>query len=149
MGNAGDATNPMGPFRPARRRYSRFARLGQLAAASCRDLSGPVSLHHNLIATCRDRHASLSRARNPPRHIVDFRNNFIDHWTTPGTTNFCDYFINCINNVWRPGPSSKLEQLPIAMKGSLPDLAQGYMSGNVFEGRGDAAHAAGRRGRRQ
>ena len=82
MGNAGDATNTMGPFRPARRRCSRFARLGQLAAtispragrggdftlqwciisealnrslhrsgahamaASYRDLSGPVSLHH-------------------------------------------------------------------------------------------------------
>jgi len=32
-------------------------------AASCRDLSGPVSLHHNLIATCRDRHPSLASAR--------------------------------------------------------------------------------------
>ena len=27
--------------------------------------------------------------------------------------------------------------LPIAMKGSLPDLAKGHMSGNVFEGRDD------------
>jgi hypothetical protein len=28
-------------------------------------------------------------------------------------------------------------KLPIAMKGSLPDLAQGHMSGNVFEQRDD------------
>ena len=28
-------------------------------------------------------------------------------------------------------------RLPIAMKGSLPDLARGHMAGNVFEGRDD------------
>ncbi|MFM7412296.1 MAG: polysaccharide lyase family 1 protein, partial [Planctomycetota bacterium] len=106
-------------------------------AASYRDLSGPITLHHNLIATCRDRHPSLGSATAPPRHVVDFRNNLIYHWTSPGTTNFCDHFINCINNVWRPGPSSSRERLPIAMKGTLPDLAKGYMSGNVFEGRED------------
>ncbi|MFM7750174.1 MAG: polysaccharide lyase family 1 protein [Opitutaceae bacterium] len=107
-------------------------------AASYRDLSGPITLHHNLIATCRDRHPSLgSAAKETPRHIVDFRNNLIYHWTTPGTANFCDHFINCINNVWRPGPTSRIEQLPIAMKGTLPDLAKGYMAGNVFEGRDD------------
>ncbi|MFM9090658.1 MAG: pectate lyase, partial [Verrucomicrobiota bacterium] len=105
---------------------------------SYRDLTGPISLHHNLIATCRDRHPSLgSAAKETPRHIVDFRNNLIYHWTTPGTANFCDHFINCINNVWRPGPTSRLEQLPIAMKGTLPDLARGHMAGNVFEGRED------------
>jgi hypothetical protein len=106
-------------------------------AASYRDLSGPITLHHNLIATCRDRHPSLGSAKEPPRYVVDFRNNLIYHWTTPGTSNFCDHFINCINNVWRPGPTSKIEQLPIALKGSLVDLAKGYMSGNVFEGRDD------------
>lgn len=106
-------------------------------AASYRDLSGGVTLHHNLIATCRDRHPSLGSASKPPRHIVDFRNNLIYNWTSPGTANFCDHFINCINNVWRPGPTTDPAKLPIALKGSLPDLAQGYMSGNVFEGRDD------------
>ncbi|MDX2038734.1 MAG: hypothetical protein SFX72_18960 [Isosphaeraceae bacterium] len=106
-------------------------------AASYRDLSGPITLHHNLIASCRDRHPTLGSAKEPPRHIVDFRNNLIYHWTSPGTSNFCDHFINCINNLWRPGPTSNPESLPIAMKGSLPDLAKGYMSGNVFEGRDD------------
>ncbi|MBL9211152.1 MAG: hypothetical protein JNL92_11835 [Opitutaceae bacterium] len=105
--------------------------------ASYRDLSGPITLHHNLISTCRDRHPSLGSAKEPPRYIVDFRNNLIYNWSSPGTANFADHFINCINNVWRPGPMTKLETLPIAMKGSLPDLARGYMSGNVFEGRDD------------
>lgn len=104
-------------------------------AASYRDPSGNLTLHHNLFATCRDRHPSLGSAQKGPRHIVDFRNNLIYNWTSPGTANFCDHFINCINNVWRPGPTSDPLKLPIAMKGSLPDLARGYMSGNVFEGR--------------
>lgn len=106
-------------------------------AASYRDLTGPITLHHNLIASCRDRHPSLGSAKAPPRHVVDFRNNLIYHWTTPGTANFCDHFINCINNVWRPGPTTQPAQLPIALKGTLPDLARGYMSGNVFEQRDD------------
>lgn len=106
-------------------------------AASYRDLAGPITLHHNLIASCRDRHPSLGSAKEPPRHIVDFRNNLIYHWTTPGTANFCDHFVNCINNLWRPGPTTDPAQLPIAMKGTLPDLAKGYMAGNVFEQRDD------------
>jgi hypothetical protein len=114
-------------------------------AASYRDLTGNLTLHHNLISTCRDRHPTLGSASklapgvtvNPPRHIVDFRNNVIYNWSKGGTSNFCDHFINCINNTWRPGPMTDPAQLPIAMKGSLPDLARGYMSGNVFEGRPD------------
>ncbi|MEY4816922.1 MAG: hypothetical protein RLZZ162_3995 [Verrucomicrobiota bacterium] len=106
-------------------------------AASYRDLSGNITLHHNLIATCRDRHPSLGSATKGPQHVVDFRNNVIYNWASPGTANFCDHFINCINNVWRPGPTTDLAKLPIAMKGTLPDLARGYMSGNVFEQRDD------------
>jgi hypothetical protein len=106
-------------------------------AASYRDLSGDITLHHNLISTCRDRHPTLGSAQKPPRYTVDFRNNVIYNWSKGGTSNFCDHFINCINNTWRPGPVTDPAQLPIALKGSLPDLAKGYMSGNVFEGRED------------
>ncbi len=106
-------------------------------AASYRDLSGPITLHHNLISTCRDRHPTLGSAQEPPSHIVDFRNNVIYNWSKGNTANFCDHFINCLNNVWRPGPMTDPAALPIAMKGSLPDLARGHMSGNVFEGRED------------
>jgi hypothetical protein len=102
--------------------------------ASYRDLSGNVSLHHNLFSTCRDRHPTLGSAKSPPQYLVDFRNNVIYNWSAGGTANFCDHFVNCVYNVWRPGPMSGTT-LPIAMKGSLPDLSKGHMEGNVFEGR--------------
>lgn len=105
--------------------------------ASYRNPSGNISLHHNLYSTCRDRHPSLGSQDNPPQYIVDFRNNIDYNWSDPGTCNFCDSFINCISNLWRPGPMTNPRKLPIAMKGSLPDLARGYMAGNVFEGRSD------------
>jgi hypothetical protein len=105
--------------------------------ASYRDLSGNISLHHNLFSTCRDRHPTLGSAKAPPQYIVDFRNNVIYNWSDGGTANFADHFINCVNNVFRPGPMSDPQKLPIAMKGSLPDLARGHMSGNLFDGRDD------------
>ena len=105
--------------------------------ASYRNPSGNISLHHNLFATCRDRHPTLGSADAPPRYLVDFRNNVIYNWSAGGTANFADHFINCINNLWRPGPMSDPAKPPIAMKGSLPDLAKGFMSGNVFEQRDD------------
>ncbi len=105
--------------------------------ASYRSPSGNLSLHHNLFATCRDRHPTLGSANEPPQYIVDFRNNVIYNWNSGGTANFCDHFINCVNNLFRPGPMTDPARLPIAMKGSLPDLAKGHMSGNVFEQRED------------
>jgi hypothetical protein len=106
-------------------------------AASYRSPSASISLHHNLYSTCRDRHPTLGSANEPPQFIVDFRNNVIYNWSDGGTANFCDHFINCISNLWRPGPMTDPAKLPIAMKGSLPDMAKGYMEGNVFEGRAD------------
>ena len=108
--------------------------------ASYRDLTGNLSLHHNLFSTCRDRHPTLGSAKAPPQHLVDFRNNVIYNWSAGGTANFADHFINCINNVWRPGPMSDPAKPPIALKGSLPDLAKGWMRGNVFEQREDFTH---------
>lgn len=110
---------------------------GHAMAASYRNLSGPITLHHNLFSTCRDRHPTLGSAIGPPQYMVDFRNNVIYNWSKGGTANFADHFVNCVNNVWRPGPMTDATALPIAMKGSLPDLARGYLSGNVFEGRAD------------
>jgi len=104
--------------------------------ASYRDLSGPLTLHHNLFTTCRDRHPTLGSAKEgDPLTIVDFRNNVIYNWS--GTANFCDHFVNAVNNYWRPGPETKPQSLPIAIKGGLPHAARGFMSGNVFEGHDD------------
>ncbi|PYJ02878.1 MAG: pectate lyase [Verrucomicrobia bacterium] len=105
--------------------------------ASYRNPTGSLSLHHNLYSTCRDRHPTLGSADERPQYIIDFRNNLIYNWSDGGTANFCDHFVNCINNVWRPGPMTNPARLPIAMKGSLPDMAKGHMEGNVFEQRDD------------
>ncbi len=104
--------------------------------ASYRDLSGPLTLHHNLFTTCRDRHPTLGSAQEgDPLTIVDFRNNVIYNWNA--TANFCDHFVNAVNNYWRPGPETDPQRLPIAMKGSLPHAARGFMAGNIFDGRDD------------
>jgi len=104
--------------------------------ASYREPDGPISLHHNLFSTCRDRHPTLGSAdAGDPLTIVDFRNNVVYNWSA--TANFCDHFVNAVNNYWRPGPETDRQRLPIAMKGGLPDAARGFMDGNVFEGRDD------------
>ena len=104
--------------------------------ASYREPDGPISLHHNLFSTCRDRHPTLGSADPGDKiTIVDFRNNVIYNWNA--TANFCDHFINAVNNYWRPGPETDPRRKPIAMKGSLPHAARGFMAGNIFEGRDD------------
>jgi hypothetical protein len=101
--------------------------------ASYRDLTGPLTLHHNLFTTCRDRHPTLGSAKEgDPLTTIDFRNNVIYNWS--GTANFCDHFVNAVNNYWRGGPETDPQRLPIAIKGGLPHAARGYMAGNVFEG---------------
>lgn len=105
--------------------------------ASYREPSDNITLHHNLFSTCRDRHPTLGSANDAPQYIVDLRNNLIYNWSDGGTANFCDHFINCVNNVWRPGPATDKRKLPIAMKGGQPSMARGHMEGNVFEGRDD------------
>ena len=79
----------------------------------------------------------MGSADEPPQFIIDFRNNVIYNWSNGGTANFCDHFINCINNLWRPGPMTDPAKPPIALKGNLPNMAKGHMEGNVFEGRAD------------
>jgi hypothetical protein len=104
--------------------------------ASYRDLTGPLTLHHNLFTTCRDRHPTLGSAKEgDPLTVIDFRNNVIYNWS--GTANFCDHFVNAVNNYWRGGPETDPQRLPIAIKGGLPHAARGFMTGNVFEGRDD------------
>jgi hypothetical protein len=104
--------------------------------ASYRDLTGPLTLHHNLFTTCRDRHPTLGSAKEgDPLTTIDFRNNVIYNWS--GTANFCDHFVNAVNNCWRGGPETDPQRLPIAIKGGLPHAARGFMAGNVFEGHDD------------
>ena len=103
--------------------------------ASFRAPLGNMSIHHNLFATCRDRHPTIGGAVQEAKWIIDFRNNLVYNWS--GTVNVCDNRVNLINNYFCPGPETSVEKKPIALKTDLPDQAQGHMSGNVFEGRED------------
>jgi pectate lyase len=96
---------------------------------------GNLSIHHNLFATSRDRHPTIGGAVKEPEWILDFRNNVIYNWS--GTANVCDNPVNLVNNYFRPGPETPLDEQPIALKPDLPDKARGHMSGNLFEQRQD------------
>ena len=110
---------------------------------SYRDLTGNLTLHHNIFTTSRDRHPTLGaggKTKENFGHIVDFRNNIIYNWgqktesgNQGGTTNFGDNLIVAINNVWRPGPESDPKIQPISIKGTEPGEACGYMEDNIFE----------------
>ncbi len=101
--------------------------------SSFRDLTGSISLHHNLFASSRDRHPSLgSSSKTKPDAVVDFRNNVIFNVT--GTTNVGNCHINFINNFYRPGMDTPENHLPIAAKsGKNGGTLQLFMSGNFFE----------------
>ncbi|MCC6797871.1 MAG: pectate lyase [Candidatus Hydrogenedentes bacterium] len=105
------------------------------AHAMCASFRAPLSnmsIHHNIFASSRDRHPTIGGSVQDPQWIIDFRNNVIYNWS--GAANVCDNQVNLINNYFRPGPESKLDRPPVAMKASLPDRARGHMSGNIFEG---------------
>ena len=81
--------------------------------ASFRDLTGNISIHHNLFASSRDRHPTLaSGSKTKPGLIVDFRNNVV--YNLSGATNLGDAHINFINNDYRPGPNTARDNHPLA-----------------------------------
>ncbi len=101
--------------------------------ASFRDLTGNISLHHNLFASSRDRHPTLAGgSKTRPGVVVDFRNNVV--YNVSGATNLGDAHINFINNDYRPGPNTPRDNHPIAAKIGTDDQLKAYLSGNVFEG---------------
>ena len=101
--------------------------------SSFRDLTGSISLHHNLFASSRDRHPSLgSSSKTKPDAVVDFRNNVIFNVT--GTTNVGNCHINFINNFYRAGLDTPKNHQPIAAKsGKDGAKLQLFMRGNFFE----------------
>jgi pectate lyase len=100
--------------------------------ASFRDLTGSISLHHNLFASSRDRHPTLAGgSKTRPGLVVDFRNNVV--YNLSGATNLGDAHINFINNDYRPGPNTPRNNHPIASKTETDDQLKAFLSGNVFE----------------
>jgi hypothetical protein len=102
--------------------------------SSWRKLKGNVSLHHNLLASSRNRHPTLGTSRETIADaIIDFRNNLVYNWEGP--TNLGNCRIDVIANLYRPGPNTRPARLPLAVKADRADIAQarGYLRDNLFE----------------
>jgi len=101
--------------------------------ASFRDLTGSISLHHNLFASSRERHPTLGGSpRTKPEAIADFRNNVI--YNLVGATNLGNCRINVINNYYRPGPDTPPNSRPLATKFENEGSLHAFLAGNVFDG---------------
>ncbi len=101
--------------------------------ASFRDLTASISLHHNLLASSRERHPTLGGSPDTrPDAIIDFRNNVV--YNVTGATNLGNCPINFINNYYRPGPDTPADSRPIATKTENPAALKVFLHGNVFEG---------------
>lgn len=102
---------------------------------SYRDIRKNISLHHNLMASSRDRHPTLgSGQRADTMAICDFRNNVVYNWR--GGTNLGEVRHNFLNNYYKPGESSKFgykQNNPLQIKSSRAECAKGYLRGNYFE----------------
>jgi len=100
--------------------------------ASFRDLTGNISIHHNLFASSRDRHPTLAGSpRTDPNAIADFRNNVI--YNVTGATNLGNCQINVVNNYYRPGPNTPDGNHPLATKSENQGALKVFVAGNLFE----------------
>ena len=105
---------------------------GHAMLASFRDLTGGVSIHHNLLASSRERHPTLGGSpRTDPKAIADFRNNVV--YNLSGATNLGNCRINLVANDYRPGPNAS-DRKPIAVKAENKGATKAFLMGNVFEG---------------
>lgn len=96
---------------------------------SFRKTVGSISIHHNLLASSRDRHPTLGGVdRNA---LFDFRNNLI--YNRSGSTNLCAGRFVLVENYYRPGPNTNLEVFPIRPKTDLEDSTFGVFENNYFE----------------
>ena len=97
-------------------------------------LYGNVSVHHNLMASSRNRHPTLGGGdRTDTTAIVDFRNNLVFNWASG--TNFGQCRHNLINNYYKPGKSTDYKaNKPLRMKSERATSGVGYLSGNYFAG---------------
>src|SRR4051794_25489296 len=99
---------------------------------SFRDLAAGISLHHNLLASSRERHPTLGGSPRTRRDAVaDFRNNVV--YNLSGATNLGNCRLNLVNNYYRPGPNTPADHKPLATKTENEGATRAFLSGNVFE----------------
>ena len=96
---------------------------------SFRDSQGFATLHHNIYASSRNRHPSVSGGPQ----VMEFCNNLDYNWT--GGQNISGEQFNLINNYYKAGPSMKADNLPLQFKSKeITPISRGYFLGNYFDG---------------
>ncbi len=101
--------------------------------ASFRDVQDNISIHHNVFHSSRQRHPTLGGGTNGNREaVVDFRNNINFNWE--GETNFGNLRVNFINNYYKPGRSTDVDEKPLRVKAEFAEISRGYLRGNYFMG---------------
>lgn len=103
-------------------------------------ISGDIgSFHHNLIAHCAGRNWSLAGGLTRGGKFagrLDIRNNVVYNWehrTNDGGVKS----LNLINNLYIPGPASRVFHLLKPDAGSPQDRQQYFVAGNRMEGKFD------------
>ena len=113
---------------------SRHGKGNHAMMSSYSHLYGNVTVHHNLMASGRNRHPTLGGGgRTDTTAVVDFRNNVVYNWDSGTNLGQCRH--NIINNYYKPGPTSSYENgnKPFRMKSERAESGVGYMKGNYFE----------------
>lgn len=109
---------------------------GHAMLSSFRDTTGNVTIHHNLLASSRNRHPTLGGgSKYNPDAVFDFRNNVI--YNAEGKTNLAHGRFALIGNYYRPGPNTDITLYPIGPKTVAEDETYGTLAGNTFEGHAD------------
>lgn len=101
-------------------------------------ISGNIgSFHHNLVAHCAGRNWSLAGGLNNGGQFggyLDIRNNVVFNWqhrTNDGGVKA----LNLVNNLYIPGPATRVFHLLKPDVGTVGDRQQYFVSGNSMEGR--------------
>ncbi len=95
---------------------------------SFRENEGFATLHHNIYATSRNRHPTVSGG---PK-VMEFINNVNYNWS--GGQNISGEQFNLLNNYYRAGPCSNADH-PLQFKSQeKTPISRGYFSGNFFDG---------------
>ncbi len=101
--------------------------------ASFRDVQDNISIHHNVFHSSRQRHPTLGGGtKGNFEAVVDFRNNLNFNWE--GETNFGNLKVNFINNYYKPGRSTDVDEKPLRVKAEFAEISRGYLRGNYFKG---------------
>ncbi|MCP4846653.1 MAG: pectate lyase [Verrucomicrobiaceae bacterium] len=95
---------------------------------SFRDNEGFATLHHNIYASSRNRHPTVSGGSQ----VLEFINNVNYNWS--GGQNISGEQFNLLNNYYKAGPSLKAEH-PLQFKSQeITPVSRGHFAGNYFDG---------------